>query len=159
MPFAGPSSSSKPEQCVEIVYGCNTCRHSKGGCKLCCPAKASEHEARKEQELLQLNPGIWPVLAPSEKWTVRYWDSLEQPLAASQGMAAGVLNLLQPLGVPEALPEEEPSEKQKDGWSCGVFVLAVRKYLGELNLAQAVQLKEKVGRVAAFLKRLAAVTK
>ena len=130
----------------------------------CAALQSSEYEARKEQELLQLNPGTWPVLAPSEKWTVKYWDSLEQPLAASQGMAAGVLNLLQPLGVPQALPEEEPSEKQKDGWSCGVFVLhhaekAVRKYLGELSLAQEVQLKEKVGRVAAFLKRLAAVTK
>ena len=36
---------------------------------------------------------------------------------------------------------------------------AVRKYLGELNIAQVVQLKDKVWRVAAFLKRLAAVTK
>ena len=95
---AASSSSSTLAEEVEITYGCASCRFAEK--VTCCPAKASLHTARKQQELLQLNPSTWPELPDSSSWTVRYWDSLNEPLATSHGLAVGVLNLLAPLGVP-----------------------------------------------------------
>ena len=126
---------------------------------MCRPAKASEYQARKEQELLQLNLRTWPALPPTDQWQVRYWDSLTEPIAASQGMAQAVLDLLAPLQVPTALPDPQPSEKQRDGWSCGLYTVhhaerEIRKFLGEVSVAAPVSLKDRLQRIAAVLQEV-----
>ena len=94
-------------------------------------------------------------------WKTEFWDPLDS-VKTSRSAGLAVLRNLKLLPATETLPSSLPGP-QKDGWSCGLHVLAkmeawIRERRGE-QPGLAVPIKEVLARLNEFLGKLKAATK